>query len=84
MVYMFGKKLGGKSGMRWFLLALAIASQPLTGWVQEAVNHPGASAGRGARAEKQATFRSGVDLVTISATVRDGKEIGRASCRERG
>jgi Ca-activated chloride channel family protein len=33
---------------------------PISGWAQEA-------------AEKQATFRSGVDLVTVSATVRDGK-----------
>ena len=46
--------------MRRFLLALAIVSQPVSGWAQEAV-------------EKQATFRSGVDLVTISATVRDNK-----------
>ena len=60
MVYMFGKKLGSRSGMRRFLLALAIVSQPLSGWAQEA-------------AEKQATFRSGVDLVTVSATVRDNK-----------
>ncbi len=59
--------------MRWFLLALAIVSQPLTGWAQEAVDHSSAGAAPGAPAEKQATFRSGVDLVTVSATVRDNK-----------
>jgi Ca-activated chloride channel family protein len=46
--------------MRRSLLALAMLATPLTGWAQEA-------------AEKQATFRSGVDLVTVSATVRDSK-----------
>ena len=55
--------------MRRFLLALAIVSQPLSGWAQEAVDQPSA----GAAPDKQATFRSGVDLVTISATVRDNK-----------
>lgn len=69
MVYMFGKKLGSRSGMRWFLLALAIVSQPLSGWAQEAMDQPSA----GAPAERQAMFRSGVDLVTVSATVRDNK-----------
>lgn len=46
--------------MRRFLHALAFTVLPLTGWAQEA-------------AEKQATFRSGVDLVTVSATVRDSR-----------
>src|SRR5688500_20394154 len=46
--------------MRRILQALALTLIPLTGWAQEA-------------AEKQATFRSGVDLVTVSATVRDNK-----------
>jgi Ca-activated chloride channel homolog len=46
--------------MRRILQALALTFLPLTGWAQEA-------------AETQATFRSGVDLVTVSATVRDGK-----------
>jgi Ca-activated chloride channel family protein len=46
--------------MRRILLALAATAIPIAGWAQEA-------------AEKQATFRSGVDLVTVSATVRDGK-----------
>lgn len=46
--------------MRRFLQALAFTVLPLTGWAQEA-------------AEKQATFRSGVDLVTVSATVRDSR-----------
>ena len=57
---MFGKKLGYEGGMRRILQALALTLIPLTGWAQEA-------------AEKQATFRSGVDLVTVSATVRDNK-----------
>ena len=59
--------------MRRFLLALAIVSQPLTGWAQEAVNHPSVGAAPGAPAETQATFRAGIDLVTVSATVRDQK-----------
>ena len=59
--------------MRWFLLALAIVSQPFGGWAQEAVDHPSAGAASGAPAPQQATFRSGVDLVTVSATVRDHK-----------
>ena len=46
--------------MRRILQALALTLLPLPGWAQEA-------------AETQATFRSGVDLVTVSATVRDGK-----------
>jgi len=50
--------------MRRFLLAFAMLSQPITGWAQEA------SAGQ---PETHATFRSGVDLVTVSATVRDNK-----------
>jgi Ca-activated chloride channel family protein len=57
---MFGKELGYERGMRRILQALALTLIPLTGWAQEA-------------AETQATFRSGVDLVTVSATVRDGK-----------
>ncbi len=60
MSYSFGKELGYVGGMRRILQALAITLVPLSGWAQEA-------------AEKQATFRSGVDLVTVSATVRDGK-----------
>jgi len=60
MAYLLGKKLGYRVAMRRFLQALAITMVPLTGWAQEA-------------AEKQATFRSGVDLVTVSATVRDSK-----------
>ena len=47
--------------MRRFLLALAFAIAPLTGWAQ------------GTAESQQATFRSGVDLVTVTATVRDGK-----------
>jgi Ca-activated chloride channel family protein len=60
MIYSFGKKLGYVSGMRRILQALALTLIPISGWAQEA-------------AEKQATFRSGVDLVTVSATVRDNK-----------
>ena len=47
--------------MRRFLQALAFTLMPLTGWAQGTAENP------------QATFRSGVDLVTVSATVRDGK-----------
>jgi Ca-activated chloride channel homolog len=60
MTYLFGKELGYVGCMRRILQALALSLLPITGWAQEA-------------AEKQATFRSGVDLVTVSATVRDGK-----------
>ena len=47
--------------MRRILLALAIALTPLLASAQ------------GTADNQQATFRSGVDLVTLSATVRDGK-----------
>jgi Ca-activated chloride channel homolog len=60
MTYFFGKELGYVRGMRRILQALALTLVPLSGWAQEA-------------AETQATFRSGVDLVTVSATVRDSK-----------
>jgi Ca-activated chloride channel family protein len=70
---MFGKELGSLPGVRWFLLALAVLAQPVSGRAQEAAGHPIAGAAPGAPAEKQATFRSGVDLVTVSATVRDNK-----------
>src|SRR5688500_13637927 len=46
--------------MRRILQALALTLVPLSGWAQEA-------------AEKQATVRSRVYLVTLSATVRDNK-----------
>jgi len=59
MGYLFGKELGYRVAMRRFLLALAIVSQPIAGSAQEAVEKP--------------TFRSGVDLVTVSATVRDNR-----------
>jgi Ca-activated chloride channel family protein len=61
MVYLFGKELGYRVAMRRFLQALAITMVPFTGWAQEAAE------------KQQATFRSGVDLVTVSATVRDSK-----------
>lgn len=59
--------------MRWFLLALALTAYPVVGWAQAATGHPSAAAAPGTPAETQATFRSGVDLVTVSATVRDNK-----------
>jgi hypothetical protein len=61
MTYTIGTELGYVTGMRRTLLALAIVALPLTGWAQ------------GTTENQQATFRSGVDLVTVSATVRDGK-----------
>ena len=62
MTYNIGKKLGVVIGMRRILQALAIVLLPSTAaWAQSSAENP------------QATFRSGVDLVTVSATVRDGK-----------
>ena len=60
MNYLVGTELGYVRGMRRFLQALAFTLLPLAGWAQEA-------------ADTQAIFRSGVDLVTVSATVRDGR-----------
>ena len=48
--------------MRRFLPALVLVLLPAT-----------AAMGQGTAEKPQATFRSGVDLVTVSATVRDGK-----------
>jgi Ca-activated chloride channel homolog len=61
MRYEVGKKLGYWWGMRRILQALALTLVPFVGWAQEAAE------------KQQATFRSGVDLVTVSATVRDGR-----------
>ncbi|MBM3809727.1 MAG: VWA domain-containing protein [Acidimicrobiia bacterium] len=61
MPYLNGKELGYAWAMRRFLQALAIVLVPSTGWAQEAAENP------------PAMFRSGVDLVTVSATVRDGR-----------
>ena len=61
MTYPIGKKLGYVRGMRRILPALAITLAPLLAQAQ------------GTAENQQATFRSGVDLVTVSATVRDGK-----------
>ena len=58
---MIGTELGYVMGMRRILQALALVALPVTGWAQ------------GTAENQQATFRSGVDLVTVSATVRDGK-----------
>ena len=59
--YPFGKELGYVEAMRRFLPAFAMVLMPILAQAQgPAENH-------------QATFRSGVDLVTVSATVRDGK-----------
>jgi Ca-activated chloride channel homolog len=62
MVYMLGKKIGDRTAMRRILPALAFVLMPVT-----------AALGQGSAENQQATFRSGVDLVTVSATVRDGK-----------
>ena len=61
MLYVFGKERGYESGMRRFLLAIAVTLFPATVLAQ------------GTPENAQATFRSGVDLVTVSATVRDNK-----------
>ena len=61
MSYSIGKELGYEDGMRRLLQALVIVLLPAVGWAQETAEKP------------QATFRSGVDLVTVSATVRDSK-----------
>jgi Ca-activated chloride channel homolog len=61
MTYSFGKELGYVRAMRRILPALAITLSPLLAQAQ------------GTAENQQATFRSGVDLVTVSATVRDGK-----------
>lgn len=58
---------------RFLLLALALTAYPVVGWAQAAPGHPSAGAAPGTPTESQATFRSGVDLVTVSATVRDSK-----------
>ena len=61
MLYVFGKERGYGTGMRRFLLAIAVTLFPATVLAQ------------GTPENAQATFRSGVDLVTVSATVRDNK-----------
>jgi Ca-activated chloride channel family protein len=61
MPYLLGKELGYVWVMRRIPLTLAIALLPLMASAQ------------GTAENQQATFRSGVDLVTVSATVRDGK-----------
>ena len=61
MSYSFGKELGDVMAMRRILPALALLSLPVLARAQ------------GTAENQQATFRSGVDLVTVSATVRDGK-----------
>lgn len=63
MSYGFGKTFGYRADMRRLLLPLFAAwltYQPAPTWAQES-------------ADQQATFHSGVDIVTVSATVRDGK-----------
>src|SRR5215207_7184861 len=62
MTYQVGKELGIGRRMRRILPALAFVLMPVT-----------AALGQGSAENQQATFRSGVDLVTVSATVRDGK-----------
>src|SRR5215203_4447453 len=62
MSYTLGTELGIWRGMWRFLPALVFALMPAT-----------VAFGQGTAENTQATFRSGVDLVTVSATVRDGK-----------
>ena len=62
MTYMIGTELGYGRGMRRFLPALVLLLVPAT-----------VALGQGTAENTQATFRSGVDLVTVSATVRDTK-----------
>jgi len=67
-----GKELGYVRCMRRTLLALAFVALPLNGWAQ-------------GTAENQATFRSGVDLVTVSGThffVQEDSERAAALVRE--
>lgn len=65
MPYRFGKTFGcptrmwGFAGAVWLTAGLALA--------------PAAMVAAAARAQPAATFRSGVDLVTVNATVRDAK-----------
>jgi Ca-activated chloride channel homolog len=64
MTYDFGKTFGYRAGMRRSLLPIVVVwltCQPALPWAQEGGD------------KQQATFRSGVDLVTVSATVRDGR-----------
>lgn len=62
MSYLFGKELGDRGGMRRILLASALTLLPVSSGLAQ-----------GTAENAQATFRSGVDLVTVSATVRDNK-----------
>src|SRR5215207_10876659 len=62
MSYTIGIELGIWTAMRRFLPALVFLLMPAT-----------AAMGQGTAENTQATFRSGVDLVTVTATVRDGK-----------
>jgi Ca-activated chloride channel family protein len=64
MAYKIGKQIGDGTAMRRFLLALlglALCSWPAPSQAQESADR------------QEAVFRSGVDLVTVSATVRNGK-----------
>jgi Ca-activated chloride channel family protein len=61
MTYTFGKKFGYVRSVRRILQALAFTLSPVLAQAQ------------GTAENQQATFRSGVDLVTVSATVRDGR-----------
>jgi len=64
MSYEFGKELGDRAAMRRFLLAslgLALLVWPTPSQAQDTADR------------QEAVFRSGVDLVTVSATVRTGK-----------
>lgn len=73
MPYLNGKELVYRTAMRRFLQALAFVLVPLTGWAAEGAAGSDQGQTQGTAENQQATFRSGVDLVTVSATVRDGK-----------
>jgi VWFA-related protein len=70
---MNGKGLGYVTRMRRFLQALACVLVPLQGWATNGAEGSDKSRTQGTAESQQATFRSGVQLVSVSATVRDGR-----------
>lgn len=66
MTYMIGKSLGYRWGMQRRLLAVSIATLALSTMTGPVLAQEYEGGG-------QAVFRAGVDLVTVSATVRDRK-----------
>jgi len=73
MPYPNGKKLGYRTAMRRFLPAFAFVLMPLMAWATDGADGPGRGREQRTAENQQPTFRSGVDLVTVSATVRDGR-----------